>query len=103
MAPSAVSGEDVIGDPHRDEVTGDGVNHVPASEDPGNAFVSLAVPLRLHSCGFHVRLDFVALGVRGQACHEFVFGRQHHEGHAIQGVGPRGEDVDFGAGRVRLT
>ena len=93
----AVPGQDVIGDPHRNQRARNGVHHVPPREDPGDGFVALPIALGFESRGSDVGVHFSALCVCRELGHQAVFWREDHERHAVQGVWPGGEDFNFGA------
>ena len=80
---SAVTGQDVIGDPHGNQRAGNRVHDVPAGEDPGDGFVALAVALGFEPCGGDVGFHFVALCLCRELSHQAVLWREDHERHAV--------------------
>ena len=91
----AVADEDVVGDPDRDGLAGDGVDRVAAGEDAGLGLGQVgAVQVALARGLLAVLRDGVLLLRRGDAVDQRVLRGQHHVRRAEEGVGAGGVDPD---------
>ena len=88
----AVGHEHVVGDPDGDAGAVEGIDGVGAREGARLlTFGGEAFDLGHAGGRGDVRLDGLALLLRGDALDEMVLGGKHHEGGAVDGVGARGE------------
>ena len=92
----AVSSQDVVGNPHRDFLSGERMHGVTAGKAPADFVVAcaLAFALRFLGGGGLVGSDGFLLLRRGEHLHQFMFRRQDHEAHSVDGVRSGREHLD---------
>ena len=94
----AIGHQHVVGDPDGDRAPVDRVDGIGAGEDAGLFLVGRLRGRSVRSGGLRPRCShrrLRACGGRGQLRDQRMLGRQDHEGHAPERVGPGREDVDL--------
>ncbi len=91
----AIAGKHVVGDPDRDLLAVDRIDGKGSGERARLLLGQIgAFQVALAARGDLIRAHSSLLRRRSQSVDQRVFGGQHHVGRAVQGIGPRGEDLD---------